>query len=59
MGLSPSFPVDRSLVLLAGEEARSAISWHKLRLRQLKHVLNRIEADGRNLRRNGNGQIHA
>ena len=58
IGLKPDFPVDRSLILLAGDETRSTISWHERRLSHLKWVLGRVEADGRRLRRNGNGNHH-
>lgn len=56
IGVRPNFPIDRSLVLAAaGHEARAAIAWHEKRLRHLRYVLRKVEADGRKLRRNGNG----
>jgi hypothetical protein len=50
VGTQPSF-LDSSLVLLAAADARDAIVWHEKRLTHLRHVLRRIEADGRNWRR--------
>ena len=57
-GLKPTFPIDGTMVELAAQDVRSTIAWHKRRAAHLTHVLGRINADGRSLRRNGHNNGH-